>query len=303
MPKPFLLSLAVATLFGCAREPATTGASPSTTERAATPAAGSDAPEAELPRAPRRVVEDPALAAHLAAEHLGGVVALLEPDADVIRCSDAEACAERSPPASTFKIVNAIVALDAGVAPDETLAIPWDGVRRDIEAWNRDHTLRSAYDVSCLPYFQELACRVGLARFREALPRFGYGDAETGDVVDRFWLAGPLEISPVEQIAFLERFERGELPIAERTRTIMREVMIRERRGDGEGEAVLRGKTGWAAPDSPDERGWFVGYATRGGRSTYVAIRATRDRGVPDATFMTGRMAAAIRALASVGAY
>ncbi len=246
-----------------------------------------------------RLAAHPELAASLHARGLEGVVALRVHGEDSVRCSDTRGCIERSLPASTFKIVNTIVALETGVAPDASLSIPWDGVTRDFPGWNQDQTLQSAFDVSCVPYFQELARRIGLDRMRDAVHRFDYGNGEVGEMVDRFWLDGPLAISPVEQIAFLERFETGRLPITERTRTLAREVMVRERRGD----AILRGKTGWSAPGTAEERGWFVGYATYEGRTTYVAVRATRASTVPDAVFRDGRMAAAIEALVSVGAY
>ena len=47
-------------------------------------------------------------------------------------------------PASTYKIVNTLVALETGVIVDENEVIPWDGEDRGWEVWNQDHTLRSA---------------------------------------------------------------------------------------------------------------------------------------------------------------
>ena len=48
-------------------------------------------------------------------------------------------------PASTFKIPHALIALETGVVADvDKEVIRWDGVPREIEEWNRDHTLRSA---------------------------------------------------------------------------------------------------------------------------------------------------------------
>lgn len=246
-----------------------------------------------------RIVADPTLGAHLEAEGLGGVIAILDGTSDEVRCSDVEACAVRSAPASTFKIVNALIALETSVAPDAGLVIPWDGIQREFPDWNRDHTLSSAFAASSVPYYQELARRIGLARMDEYVRRFRYGNARIGAVVDTFWLEGPLEISPIEQLDFLRRFDTGALPISERTRTIMRDVMVRERRG----ESVLRGKTGWSARTPELERGWFVGYAEHEGRTTYVAVRALRDPGMSADDFFPRRPRAAIRALEAIGAY
>ena len=65
--------------------------------------------------------------------------------------------------------------------------------------------LRDAIKMSNVPIYQELARRIGLERMREGVKKLGYGNMEIGSVVDRFWLAGPLAISAVEQTDFLRR--------------------------------------------------------------------------------------------------
>lgn len=247
------------------------------------------------------VAEDATLVRHLDAENVSGVIAVLPAGSDTVLCSDARECVMRTAPASTFKIVNALVALETGVAPDADFVIPWDGVTRSFPSWNQDHTLASAFAASSVPYYQELARRIGLPRMREAVARFHYGNAEIGDSVDTFWLGLPLAISPLEQLAFLRDFETGALPITERTCAIMRDVLIRETTRDG--SAVLRGKTGWSTDDPAGERGWFVGYATREGRTTYIAVRVTRHESIPDPVFMASRMRIAIATLVAKGAY
>ncbi|MBK8685423.1 MAG: hypothetical protein IPN26_10735 [Bacteroidetes bacterium] len=57
-------------------------------------------------------------------------------------------CSQRYSPASTFKIVNSLIALETNIAKDEKLMIPWDGqIRR--ESWNKDMNMREAFEVSC----------------------------------------------------------------------------------------------------------------------------------------------------------
>jgi beta-lactamase class D len=74
---------------------------------------------------------------------------------------DSARCCERFIPASTFKIPNSIIGLETGVITDENFVIPWDSVIRSVEAWNHDMDLKTAFRVSCVPYYQELARRVG----------------------------------------------------------------------------------------------------------------------------------------------
>lgn len=246
-----------------------------------------------------RITEEPSFEALLRAEGFTGSIAVLGPDSAGIRCSDRVDCETRSVPASTFKIANSIIALETGVAPDASLVIPWDGIDRDVPDWNHDLDMRGAFTVSSVPYYQEIARRIGPERMRDWVTRLDYGNHDTGAVVDEFWLRGPLTISPIEQLAFLARFESGALPISDRTRTIVRDLMFREERGG----ATFRGKTGWGSPGQPDERGWFVGYATRDGESTFVAVRLRRDPAVPSDRFLEARPRIARAALESIGAF
>src|SRR3979409_1901925 len=62
----------------------------------------------------------------------------------LIVASDTERSGEAMLPASTFKIANSLIALETGVVGDPDKDIfKWDGVTRPIEAWKKDHTLRS----------------------------------------------------------------------------------------------------------------------------------------------------------------
>src|SRR3954469_14004226 len=60
-------------------------------------------------------------------------------------------------PASTFKIVNALIGLQTGVIANDSMIIKWDGVVRDRPEWNRDLSMYQAFRVSAVPYFQEVA--------------------------------------------------------------------------------------------------------------------------------------------------
>ncbi|MDB4990586.1 MAG: Beta-lactamase, partial [Myxococcaceae bacterium] len=188
-----------------------------------------------------------------------------------------------------------------GVVTDADFVIPWDGVTRDFPAWNRDHTLRSAIQVSAVPYFQELARRVGPEREAEWVRAFSYGNADTGSkqAVDRFWLDGPLAISPVEQLDFLRRFATGKLPVSARSREIVRDILVLDRHAD----IVLRGKTGWGQPHQLDQVGWFVGYVEQRDQRTYVAVLLHGQPEQDDNAFLALRRTLAEGALTELGAW
>ncbi len=172
------------------------------------------------------------------------------------------------PPCSTFKIVNSLIGLETGVLKDENHLYKWDGVKRPIEEWNRDHTLKSAIQVSSVWYYQRLAKEIGPERMRTYLQKLGYGNGQIGDDVTTFWLDGPLLVSPNEQVRFLTRLQAGDVPFSPRTQNIVKKIMVQDTPGS---TSVLRAKTGTAGDlkNNTATYGWYVGYVTRGKR-TYV---------------------------------
>jgi len=155
---------------------------------------------------------------------------------------------------STFKIINSIIALDSGVT-DVSEEIDWDGGPAWSDELKTRLDLKKALSGSALWYFQILARRIGLNRYRRYLSQCGYGNAQCGSNVDNFWLNGSLLISPVEQLDFISKFAEGQLPFSGPIISAVQEMLVLGRSTDG----VLRGKTGYA--DSNGEHfGWFVGY-------------------------------------------
>lgn len=160
-------------------------------------------------------------------------------------------------PASTFKIFNAMVALETGIMPDDVAVLTWDGVQRSIEAWNHDTNLRQAFKDSTVWFYQVLARRTGHQRMQQFIDKVGYGNRQIGTAkdIDRFWLQGPLKITPKQQIEFLQRLYQNDLPFSQRTMNLVKDIMVREQTPG----YTLRGKTGWLNSTKP-ELGWFVGY-------------------------------------------
>src|SRR4029453_18482408 len=131
----------------------------------------------------------------------------------LIISSDKVRSSEGKLPASTFKIPNSLIALETGVVEDPDKDVfKWDGVTRSIEAWNKDHTLRSAIAVSAVPVYQEIARRIGAERMQKYLDLMEYGNRDIGGGIDQFWLTGNLRIDPIQQIDFVDRLRRGVLP-------------------------------------------------------------------------------------------
>ncbi len=130
-------------------------------------------------------------------------------------------------PASTFKIFNALVALETGVVPDDVAVLTWDGIHREIDAWNHDTNLRQAFKDSTVWFYQVLARRAGYERMQQFINKVGYGNRQIGTAadIDRFWLQQQiLQITPKEQIKFLQRLYQGDLPFSQRTINLVKDI-------------------------------------------------------------------------------
>jgi beta-lactamase class D len=169
-----------------------------------------------------------------------------------------EKCAERLLPASTFKIMNALIGLETGVIPDEDYLIKWDGTQHQIASWNQDHSLKTAMQNSVVWYYQELARRVGREKMQGYIGAVGYGNGDISGPIDAFWLDGSLKISADEQVEFLKRLYQGDLPFSERSMKIVKEILVQETTDSYE----LSGKTGSGQVDGI-YTGWYVGYVER----------------------------------------
>lgn len=170
-------------------------------------------------------------------------------------------------PASTFKILNACIALETGVATGPDQVFPWDGVARDVTAWNKDLTLKEAFAVSSVPVYQHIARLVGPERMQRYVQQARYGNANIGGEIDSFWLRGDLRISAMEQIDFLHRLYQDQLPFSVGTMAMVKGMMLVEQ---GEGW-VLRAKTGVAVKETP-HIGWWVGWVERGDAVWFFAL-------------------------------
>jgi|694.fasta_scaffold02527_13 beta-lactamase class D len=134
----------------------------------------------------------------------------------------------RYSPASTFKIVNSLIGLETNVANDEDFIIRWDGKVHEREEWNKDMSMREAFKVSCVPYYQELARRIGMIDMKQWIDSIKYGNKQTGSVVDNFWLNDTLQISPDEQVGFMKKLYFDKLPFSQRSMRIVRSMMLQE---------------------------------------------------------------------------
>jgi beta-lactamase class D len=200
--------------------------------------------------------------------------------------SDAAECAHKTAPASTFKIPHALIALQAGVITGATAVDLSDAPQR-FPSWRRRVTVESAIAWSVLPFFDRTATLIGPARMVANLNALGYGSQPFDAAVPQFWITGDLVVSPMEQLAFLQRFFAGTLPITSEHVALVRRAltMAPGRLTNASGAhpfelswppgALLRAKTGNTRVG--DERvSWLVG-AVEWRKADYVFVARRRS--------------------------
>lgn len=198
------------------------------------------------------------------------------------------ACEIRVSPASTFKIALGIMGYDAGVLRDaHDPAWPY---RKEFaaarESWRKTTDPTTWMTDSVVWYSQELTRALGEERFGSYVDRFGYGnrnvtgDPGRGNGLTRSWLSSSLKISPLEQIVFLRKVLRHELPVPAQAMEATLALVPRFSAKDG---WTVRGKTGSGFRVHPSGKrdrerqfGWFVGWAEKDG-SSYLFARLLTD--------------------------
>jgi beta-lactamase class D len=157
-------------------------------------------------------------------------------------------------PESTFKVPNALIGLQTGAVRDEYEVKRWDGVVREFETWNRDHSLASAMRESAIWYYQDMARDIGEPGMKEYVDEMRYGNQDISGGIDAFWLDSSLKISAVEQVRFMIKLVRETLPFEEKHQKTVKRMMIH----DEQDAYTLHGKTGTRLSDFG--LGWFIGY-------------------------------------------
>jgi beta-lactamase class D len=215
--------------------------------------------------------------------------------------SGGERVDQRFVAASISKIPHTLIAIETGAVsgPDEWFE--WDRQTRFLPAWNQSQTLADAFRHSTVWIYQTITPRIGSEALHGWLASFGYGNADTGAPEDvmTYWLKGPLRISAREQVAFLTRLVRHDLPLSARTYDLAVPVMLAE---EGENWRI-HAKTGWYSSDNDQDIGWYVGWLERAGGGapgTYV-FAFNLDVTTPE-TDIPKRPAAMRQALVDIGA-
>ena len=191
-------------------------------------------------------------------------------------------CRERFVACSTFKIPLAVMAFDSGVLKDEDQTLKWDGKKGFLESHNQDHNARTWMRDSVVWFSRRLTLQIGVKKIESYLHAFHYGNEDfSGGLMDA-WLVSPgdkgpaLKVSAYEQVDFMKKLWRDQLPVSKRAMKITREISFLETSPQG---FKLSGKTGsnYYGHDYDQEKrvglGWFISHLEKGDQEYIVVAR------------------------------
>jgi beta-lactamase class D len=163
-------------------------------------------------------------------------------------------------PASTFKIVNSLIGIETGRVKDSAEIIQWDGLVRPVKEWNQDLKMHEAFSYSSVPWFQELARRIGKDTMQHWIDTLGYGRSHDTPRIrqnlDTFWLDNTVKVTADEQLGLVKKLYFGQLPFQPRSQRMVKNMMLREDNANYK----LSYKTGWGTTDKGTALGWLIGW-------------------------------------------
>lgn len=193
-------------------------------------------------------------------------------------------------PASTFKIVNSLIGLQTGKIVNDSMVIKWDGVKRWKEDWNKDLTMYEAFRVSSLPYYQEVARRIGKDTMQFWLDSLKYGAKSDTDkvviktAIDSFWIDNSLKVTPDQQLGLVKKLYFDQLPFFKTYQGMVKRAMLFEDKPNYR----LGYKTGWGHKENGNAIGWITGWIEENNHPYFFVLNIeTADK---DIDMITVRM-------------
>ncbi len=199
-------------------------------------------------------------------------------------------CQEQMPACSTFKVPLAVMAFDSQIILDEKAPFQWDGKKRGIESWNQNHTASSWMRDSVIWVSQVLTRKLGAKKVQNYLDKFSYGNHDFSGGVEGAWLTSApflaetprtsLKISGFEQIEFLKKLWKNQLPASLESMSKARQLTLIETSPNG---SILHGKTGSGLVGAAAESrvGWFIGHLESKGAEYLVVTTFTDPASTP----------------------
>ena len=217
---------------------------------------------------------------------------------------DMEHALSRTSPDSTYKIYDALFALEEGVITPADSSMTWDGTAYPFAAWNKDQDLDTAMRASVNWYFEKIDRQLGSSVIRNYLQRIGYGNetipADITAGSSPYWLQSSLKISPVEQVQLLAALYdnlpgfapehinavKDSIRLYSTADTSLENASAGNASAAGTspenasaGNTAFYGKTGTGRVDGQDRNGWFIGFFEVPDNTCFFAVNIQGSSG------------------------
>lgn len=204
----------------------------------------------------------------------------------IIAEHNSKRCKERFSPCSSFKVPAALMAFDKGILKDENQIVKWDAAKRGRAEENQDQTPITWMSNSIKWVTEWVMPQVGDKSIQHYLDVFSYGNKDFSGGLKDSWVTSSLKISAHEQLAFISKLWKGDLPVSPQATELTKKVMFIKKIGIAE----LYGKTGTGClvgrgcMKKPDKMlGNFIGILKSGSKTYAIAANASdlQDQKLP----------------------
>lgn len=188
-------------------------------------------------------------------------------------------CQERVSPCSTFKIPLALMGFESKILKDsQNPVMPFkteyeSALPVSLDKWKAPHNPTQWMKNSCIWYSQVITQTLGIDKFKEYVQLFNYGNQDiAGDPgknngLSRSWLSSSLKISPQEQVEFIAKILKDNIPVDSQAVELTKQILLVD---PIHKEWKLYGKTGAGNQLNADgtynadrKMGWFVGWISK----------------------------------------
>ena len=174
----------------------------------------------------------------------------------------------RTSPDSTYKIYDAVMALEHGIITSDNSFMRWDGSSYPFDAWNTSPDTSICHDRICRLVFLTLWMQLWTTQMRKIFSvLIEYGNQNINSAQNCYWLESSLTISPVEQVELLCHLKNNDWKLSKtNVDTVIESMFI----ANSDGKS-LYGKTGTGRVDDMNINGWFVGFITSNDNDYFFA--------------------------------
>ena len=196
--------------------------------------------------------------------------------------NEGDSCNIYYSPASTFKIIIAIMGYNENILVDENNPLIHSPKNVYYDFWQGEKTPKLWIKDSVLWYSQYITELLGKEKFIYYINLLEYGnkDVSGSDILTRSWISSTLKISPIQKLYLIEKLSKNDLPVSLLAQSNTKKIIFTEKIG----KYSLYSKTGMSTLiDSNQNKtkyhmGYFVGFLESENDKYYFVIHVTENK-------------------------